>query len=270
MNTNVIQVDFTKTKQSAIDLTVLKASRRQLAQGLIAPAAEEYTREIAEDHTSDPIKNVDDIHRMSDWFIQNGKYRDNMLFIVGINLGLRVSDLLTLRFSDLLDDHYRFKVTFPILEKKTSKTRKVAKNRYITINDAVMDAVTLYLEHTECVTLSDYMFRSQSNNGSSSNKPMTRKSVDRCLKAAADALGLPCHVATHSMRKTFGYHQMMASGNDPRKLLLLQKIFGHSSSAITLDYIGITNEEIEEAYLNLNLGGKYDYLVSAKISEVTA
>ena len=65
---------------------------------------------------------------------------------------------------------------------------------------------------------------------------------------------LDVHVATHTLRKTFAYHQMVMSGNDPRKLLLLQKMFGHSTSAQTLDYIGITLEEIEKAYLELNLG----------------
>ena len=60
--------------------------------------------------------------------------------------------------------------------------------------------------------------------------------------------------ATHTLRKTFGYHIMKQSGNDPRTLLLLQQIFGHSSSAITLRYIGFTEEEIDDTYKKLNLG----------------
>ena len=264
---NVITVDFNQKKPGQIDLNTVKNSRRALSAGLIAPATEVVETNVVEDHKSDPIKSLEDIHRMSDWFIQNGKYRDNMLFIVGINFGLRISDLLKLRFSHLLDDHFCFRLTFPILEQKTSKTRKVAKNRYITINEAVMDAVTLYLEHTPGVTLSDYLFKNESSNSDGSNKPMHRYSVERTLKEAAKAVGLECHVATHTLRKTFGYHQMMASGNDPRKLLLLQKIFGHASSAVTLDYIGITSEEIEDAYLSLNLGSKYNYLVSTNIRE---
>ena len=61
-------------------------------------------------------------------------------------------------------------------------------------------------------------------------------------------------MSTHTLRKTFAYHQMLMSNNDHRKLLLLQKMFGHSSVSQTLDYIGITNEEIEDAYKSLNLG----------------
>ena len=58
------------------------------------------------------------------------------------------------------------------------------------------------------------------------------------------------------------------SHNDSRKLLLLQKMLNHSSPVQTLDYIGITNEEIEEAYRSLNLGSaKHSYLVDSSIEE---
>lgn len=243
-----------------------------LQAGLIAPALAETDYTIAKEHTSEPVKNVDDIYAISEWFLSRGRYRDNMLFIVGINFGLRVSDLLSLRFSHLIDDQFRFKTTFPILEQKTRNTRKVQRNRYITINSAVIDAVTLYLEHTPNIHLSDFMFRGESNrNGKNNDKALTRKSADRILKEVGEALGLDIHMATHTLRKTFAYHQMVMSNNDPRKLLLLQKMFGHSSVAQTLDYIGITGEEIEEAYMKLNLGKRDAVrLVDSTIVEQTA
>ena len=98
------------------------------------------------------------------------------------------------------------------------------------------------------------MFQSQSNHGKNTGKPLNRKSFDRILKGIAEDLGLEMHMSTHTLRKTFCYHQMLVSGNDSRKLLLLQKIMGHSSVAQTLDYIGITKEEIVAAYKELNLG----------------
>lgn len=255
-------------KEGIIDVRAVSASRRQLKPGLILPAEEEVHIEIANEHTSEPIKSIRDIERISEYFLSNGRYRDNMLFIVGINFGLRVSDLLQLRFAQLINNDFTFKRTFPILEKKTKNTRKVRRNRYITINDAVMDAVTIYLEHNQC-KLDDYMFKSESNRGSNQNKPMSRMSVDRILKEVAQSLSLENKMATHSMRKTFAYHQMLMSNNDPRKLLLLQKMFGHSSAAQTLDYIGITGEEIEAAYLELNLGKTDRCLVDSCIGEAT-
>ena len=260
-------IDFS-TSTNYINVSTVQRSCRQLKAGLIAPAIESSTRETVEDHAADPIKDMKDIIRISEFLIGQKRYRDNMLFIVGINFGLRVSDLLVLRFSDLINPDCTFRDSFAIIEKKTSNTRRVRKNRYISINTAVVEAVTLYLENTPNIHLSDFLFRSESNRGSNQNKPMNRKSVDRILKGIGADLDIRSHMSTHTLRKTFGYHQMVMSGNDARKLLLLQKIFGHSSSAITLDYIGITTEEIEDAYRNLNLGSvTANYLVDAQIYE---
>lgn len=264
---NILYYNFGSDSGDIIDVNRVTSNRRTLRAGVIAPSVEDTSYVVAKEHTSEPIKKIEDIEAISKWFVSRKRYRDNMLFIVGINFGLRVSDLLTLRFSHLIYDTFSFKMTFPILEKKTSNTRTVKRNRYITINDAVVDAVTLYLENTPGVRLSDYMFRSESNRGANVNQPMHRNSVERILKEVGKAVGIDAHIATHTLRKTFAYHQMLMSNNDPRKLLLLQKIFGHSSAAQTLDYIGITNEEVEEAYLGLNLRGCSTYLVNSEIGE---
>lgn len=260
-------IQFPTVPTDTIDMKALRTNARKLNAGLIAPATEEVTLELASEHAAEPIKSMDDILRVSEYLIENKRYRDNMLFVLGLNFGLRISDLLQLRFTHLITDGFVFRETFAILEQKTKNTRKVRKNRYLTINDAVIDAVTLYLEHTPDVKLSDYLFRSESNR-CTANKPMHRNSVDRILKEIAETLGLGNKMSTHTLRKTFAYHQMVMSNNDPRKLLLLQKIFGHSSAAQTLDYIGITGEEIEEAYRQLNLGSATkNYLIDSTILE---
>lgn len=251
-----------------ISIHELKKNTRKLEYGMIAPAKEEVHCELAPEHAAEPIKSMDDIFRISRYLVSNGRYRDNMLFIVGINFGLRVSDLRMLRFSNLINDNLTFKESFAVFEKKTRNTRKRKKNRYITINNAVIEAVTLYLEHTPDVCLSDYMFRSQSNRGGNINEPLSVKSIDRLLKGIANDLDLSVKMSTHTLRKTFCYHQMLMSHNDSRKLLLLQKMLGHSSPAQTLDYIGITTEEIDEAYKKLNLGSAaYNYLIDSSIDE---
>ena len=265
-------MNTTRLANNVIDLSALRAtgsrSSRKLALGLIAPAREETTCELAPEHAAEPIKSMDDIIHISKYLISNGRYRDNMLFIVGINFGLRVSDLRMLRFSNLINENCTFKDSFPIFEKKTRNTRKRKKNRYITINDAVMEAVTLYLENTPNECMSNYMFRSLSNRGGNQNEPLSIKSIDRILKGIANELDLNTKMSTHTLRKTFCYHQMLMSHNDNRKLLLLQKMLNHSSPAQTLDYIGITGEEIEEAYRSLNLGSvSKNYLVDSCIEE---
>lgn len=261
-------VILSQMKTDIINVTALQQNNRKLAEGLISPAIEDTTSELAEDHAADPIKNMDDIISICNYLIDAERYRDHMLFVVGINFGLRVSDLRMLRFSDLINDNLTFKDCFPVFEKKTRNTRKKKKNRYITINTAVIEAVTLYLENTDNVHLSDYMFRSLSNRGKNVNRPLDSKSIDRILKGIADDFNLNINMSTHTLRKTFCYHQMLMSHNDSRKLLLLQKMLGHSSPAQTLDYIGITEEEIEDAYNQLNLGStKYNYLINSNIVE---
>jgi len=231
------------------------AAPRLSGDVLLPPSGELQPRELAGEHTAEPIKSLAHIALISNYLIRNERYRDNMLFILGINFGLRVGDLRLLRFCDLLYEAaggFSFKRSFPLLEQKTKNTRKVPRNRYITINTAVMGAVELYLLYSgRTPRLDDFLFISESNR---SNGALSRVSVDRIVKGFGAELDLPYKMATHTLRKTFAYHQMAMSKNDPRKLLLLQKIFGHSSVAQTLDYIGITKDEIQEAYLDLNLG----------------
>jgi site-specific recombinase XerD len=264
----ILQLDYSKFSSDIINVGAVQNSCRRLKAGLIAPANEDVKQELAIEHSAEPIKNMEDIIRISQFLIERKRFRDNMLFIVGINFGLRVSDLRSLRFANLINDDCTFRDSFAIYEKKTRNTRKHKRNRYITINTAVVEAVTLYLENTQGVRLSDYMFRSESNNGCNKNEPITKQAVDLVLKGIARDLGLGNRMATHSLRKTFAYHQMVMSGNDPRKLLLLQKMFGHSTAAQTLDYIGITSEEIDEAYRKLNLGSlTCNYLIDSDLGE---
>lgn len=265
---SVVNVDFGEEKIISIDILKNNTLKKKLSPDIILPSDKDIEFDIAIDHSSDPIKKMEDIMKITRYLIDNKRYRDNMLFVVGINFGLRVSDLRVLRFINLINDDLTFKETFAILEKKTKNTRKRKKNRYITINDAVIEAVTLYLENTPGVKLSDYMFMSESNRGKNLGTPLSRRAIEYILKGINDDLDLGIHMATHTLRKTFAYHQMVMSGNDPRKLLLLQKMFGHSTSAQTLDYIGITSEEIEDAYKRLNLGSEnYNYLFNNEIIE---
>lgn len=254
--------------RSRIDVRQLEQNTRKLSIGMIEPAREVVQCELAPEHAAEPIKSMEEIIAISQYLIRNERYRDNMLFIVGINFGLRASDLRQLRFSNLINENLVFKDSFPVFEQKTRNTRKRKKNRYITINNAVIEAVTLYLKNTGNISLSDYLFRSEAVNSGESNVPLTVRSIDRILKSIANELGLSTKVSTHTLRKTFCYHQMLMSHNDSRKLLLLQKMLNHSSPAQTLDYIGITTEEIDEAYKKLNLGSvTYNYLVDSSIIE---
>lgn len=135
---------------ASIDVNSVRRSRtlKQSAASRITAQSDQPVEVItAPDRAADPIKSVEDIRRACSYLLDNNRYRDHMLLVMGINFGLRVSDLQRLRFTHILNEDFSFKESFEILEKKTASTRKRKKNRYVVINDAVMDAVELYLEH---------------------------------------------------------------------------------------------------------------------------
>jgi site-specific recombinase XerD len=279
---SVIKLDTVKNNSSQSGMFIDTSKLRASCKDIILPQREEIEdKPLAPNHAAQPIKSARDIMRLSQYFLDNGKYRDNMLFILGINFGLRISDILELRFCDLINPDFTFKDFITVFEKKTRNTRKKSQNRIITINSCVQDAIITYLENTPNISLSDYMFVNESGNNkyflngrnekSSLNRlstPMTRQGVDLMLKNATKAIGLDGNYATHTLRKTFAYHYMLQNHNDTRALELLQKMFNHSSIRQTLTYIGITDEEIEEAYHSL--GNYYDnILINSSIKKVT-
>lgn len=160
--------------------------------------------------------------------------RNRLLFALGINFGLRVSDLLSVTVPMLLNEDGSIKAHFDIVESKTKKTRR------ITISPAAKEELKLAaLEYSE-----GYLFPSRKG-----AKPIGRVQAYRILNEAAEKAKLT-EVGTHTLRKTFGYHAY--KGGVP--IEVLQKVFGHSSPAVTLAYIGITSDTIAKVYtVSVNL-----------------
>ena len=77
------------------------------------------------------------------------------------------------------------------------------------------------------------------------NKANTRERAYQIIHEAAEELGID-NVGTHTMRKTFGYKYY----NKTKDVGTLQKMFNHSSPAITLRYIGIEQAELDDALRN--------------------
>lgn len=224
-------------------------------------------------NAAEPIKDAKDIYRVRNYFIDNGRLRDNLIFIMGINFGLRCGDLLRLKIGHILNTDTSFKQEITIKEEKTDKFRTCY------MNDAVMDAAELYLCSLGSeIDLNSFLFKSRSNNNSPAyyetmenmvtltGKPLKVKraedasitvfSVERMLKKVInEELGINIHAGTHLLRKTFAYHMIMSAPDRSRAIEFLQKILGHSSQSITLAYAGITSEEIKTTCQNLNLGG---------------
>ena len=210
---------------------------------------DDASQDIAK-HSAEPIKSVEDIIKVQEYFIKNKKYRDNLLFTLGINVGLRCGDLVQVKVGHLLtEDGSSYRDSFTIREGKTNKVRTCY------LNDAVYDAADLYFANAGEVSLNDFLFKSASTRDKDIDQPLSVVSVERILKAAInDECQLSVRASTHCLRKTFAYHVIMTAQDRSRAIEFLQKILGHSSQSITLRYAGITDDEIRETYKGLCLG----------------
>ena len=214
--------------------------------------SEGYKTPIKNSHAADAIKDKKYITMIVDYLTENERYRDLLLFVMGINFGLRCGDLTSLRIGDVITPEGKIVNTFEIIEEKTKKRRPMA------MNESVLKALTLYLKceyGDNPVDRRDYLFTSNSNRKGRDGAPLTVRSIERLLKSIVnDELHIPVHASTHMLRKTFAYHFLMAAPDRNRALELLSMQLNHSSIAYTLRYIGITQDEILDTCFRLDLG----------------
>ncbi|MDQ0418677.1 integrase [Croceifilum oryzae] len=174
-----------------------------------------------------PIRALQKIDDMK-WALRNFcSERDYTLFVMGINTGLRCGDLLQIKVSDV-----RKKKRVLVLEGKTKKTRTIQL-------DNIYDEIQAYIKDVD----SKWLFPSRKG-----DKPITTTQAYRQLQKAADMAEVES-IGTHTMRKTFGYWYYKQT----KDVTKLQMILNHSHPSITLRYIGITNEEIENDLLSFKL-----------------
>ncbi len=178
--------------------------------------------------TVEPIRNKKDIEKVEKLLAKQSS-RDLLLFVMGTNCGLRISDILGLNVADV-----RNKTHIQIIEKKTGKFKKFP------INAKLLPMIKSYVKgrkDKEPLFLSHWKHR------------LDRVSAYYLIRNACENAGLQERIGTHSMRKTFGYHHYQQY----KDVVLLQKIFNHSSPQITLSYIGIEQDQIDFSYKNFIL-----------------
>jgi len=154
--------------------------------------------------------------------------------IFSINTGLRISDILKLKHSDLSDDKLFLN------EKKTKKAREIFLNKVLKNSYEAM-LVTLNLKKANIDE--NYIFLSQKGT------VYRTQSINVILKTLFNTKRL--QISSHSLRKAFArkvYENMNESEN---ALVLLSDIFNHSNIAITRRYLGIRQETIDNIYLTL-------------------
>lgn len=191
----------------------------------------------------EPIRSTKKIAQIKNLLRGQGRFRDLLLFVVGINTALRVSDLLRLQVSHFIDNEENIRRRFWIREKKRGKRSEVY------INDSIREAFAEYQRaYPHIITAPNHFvfFNSRTDEYS---QPVKRGQAWQLISTICQEVGLPGTYGTHSLRKTWGYHARM-NGVD---LALIMYKLNHSSLAYTKRYLGITDDELEAVTRRLNL-----------------
>ena len=180
------------------------------------------------------IKDLDTVKLISYLLEKRCSKQMSHIWNIGLNLALRISDLLSVKFTDIQNDR------LIIFESKTGKLAEIKLNQ-----KALAFIHEVRVTHPNHV----YLFQSYRNQQSKSSitRPLSRRAVTRAFALVGEELNLK--LGTHSMRKTRGYHLY----HKTQDIVRVMKMLRHSSEATTLRYIGITQEEIDKDFEELEL-----------------
>ena len=168
----------------------------------------------------------------------NKDYKFTLLISIGVYTGLRISDLLQLKYSDIL-----YNSILTINERKTNKVRRIK------LNDDLKNIVErIYLKQGGD-KLNDLIFVNRFG-----EKPIDRSYVNTKLKQIFSyyKTKIDGNVSSHLFRKTLGRKVMEVNKYSGESLILLMELFGHSSPSITKRYLGIRDQEIFNVYDSLS------------------
>ena len=163
-------------------------------------------------------------------YLRNQSERNYIMFMIGIYTGLRITDILNLSVSDVKN-----RDTINLREKKTGKQKIVVLNPILKKE---------FREYCKTMSKEERLIPQYMN----PLKAISRITAYRILAKAAEEYGVE-NLGTHSMRKTYGYHMYQQY----KDVVSLQKLMNHSSPSITLRYIGIEQEQINNQSKNLKI-----------------
>lgn len=211
-----------------------------------------------------PFWCMEDIKNMTDYFKMKGMWHWYLVFNFGLLLGRRVSDTLSLKWSDFYYENGRMKDETDIVEWKTGKTVRLyicsacqeALNLYI--DKAGVDPMENYNDFVYGTAQMTYLLERKEEYPKEEYEQLMMKALQshatafrKQFKIAKDACGIQYAVSTHSLRKNFGYWSVKLHPYDVTTVDKLQGIFSHSDRNTTLHYIGISREDEKKLYCDM-------------------
>ncbi len=162
-------------------------------------------------------------------------FRNRCILELLYSTGLRITELVTLKFENISIDDALIKVM-----------GKGSKERIVPMNDITCEYLKKYIEEVRPTMIkkqqSDYLFLN--NHG----KPLTRQAVFLMIKKRAKMVGINKNISPHTLRHSFATH-LLQNGADIR---FIQELLGHSDVSTTEIYTHIANETLKKDYNDLN------------------
>ena len=191
-------------------------------------------------HAADSIRSYDDFVAIQKYFLDKKDIRDWAMWTIGISLGLRVSDLLSLKFKHLINqDKMTVKKRISIYEQKTGKLNNLL------ITEAVKDAILKYIRHIKYnFDLDGYIFASKKT-----GEKMYEEHGWRILSSAGRALNLPIVIGSHTMRKSFANIAACVDKScvDMNSVTKIQGLLNHSDQRVTMQYLKTYQDMYDKA-----------------------
>jgi|TARA_B110000285_G_C15137393_1_gene628022 integrase len=161
-----------------------------------------------------------------------------LMMALGFYTGLRISDILKLRWEDLQN---------PILEmteQKTGKTRRINFNKKLQVITQEVKSIIQPLDSNQ------FIFKGK--RGPNRNRSLTVVGANNRIKQIFERFDIITqNPSSHTLRKTFALRVYETNQRSEDALILLSEIFNHSNISITRKYIGITQERIANVYLSI-------------------
>ena len=170
---------------------------------------------------------------------RDGEYKFCLLVAMGVFTGLRISDLLQIKFNQFIETEF-----LNIVEKKTKKDRKIK------INSDLKEMVERIKLKMNVTNDEQYIFVNKYG-----TKPIDKSYVNVKLKELLNKydIHLEGNVSSHMFRKTLGNRALKLNNYSNESMVLLMELFNHSSPTTTKRYLGVRNSEIESIYDSLKL-----------------
>jgi len=169
---------------------------------------------------------------------RDGEWKFSLLISIGMFCGMRISDILSLKWSDLIDRDF-----IEITEKKTGKFRRIK------INPNLHEIVSKSIDSHKLLNQDDFIFLNRFNTSTISVQYVNRKLKE--IVGKYNVVKNPLLIKSHSLRKSFGRRVFENNENSERSLILLSEMFNHSNIKTTKVYLGIRDKEIFDVYDNL-------------------